>query len=551
MQPFYARMDANNHVINSFLGHISYLTFGKSLLVLRLPNVLSLGLFLTYLIKFKRIYKTSTAWFLFFLTLVSCHFLIDFFNLCRGYGLSMAFMTGTIYHTIRYTQKLSIKHLIAACIFLSASIWSNLSLLVFSGAVLAILLLNILYSVILDYSVSRILSIVVSLTIFLLLPLGYAIHYSLALQSFGALYFGGAEGFWATTVADLSYQISTGQTWGWPFFHIAFSIYGLAGILSLQRKQRNFNALLSHSLLCLTVSGTVLLHILMDVKYPLDRAALHFFILFVLSLFQSIDQTPRLLHQIAAILPTILMIHFASMFGFSYSTRWKTEAVPAAFYQALVAWQEVHDRPPTVSASIFQTTNLCFQDALKESVLLPNLVPEANSKYSDFIVYTNRLSKLDSIDYLLANYDTFLFEPSIPTVLFKRHEATERVLIDSQPIESKSSTELYIDLADITLDCKTQCKAFRVDIEIEARSEYIPLKWLLTTRYDANGEILGLNYSDFQLAASNVQNSKILKVSHLIERQISVIQALKIYVHNPNKKAIEIKWGQYSVTELQ
>lgn len=47
-QPFYSLLDANNHVVNSGLTHMSFLVFGDSKLALRLPNLLALLIYLFF-----------------------------------------------------------------------------------------------------------------------------------------------------------------------------------------------------------------------------------------------------------------------------------------------------------------------------------------------------------------------------------------------------------------------------------------------------------------------------------------------------------------------
>lgn len=83
---------ANHHVLNTTLMSLSSFLFGNKEFSLRLPNVLS---FILYLTGSFFIYRSSKNNWLFFLaislTLLN-PFLIEFFSLARGYGLSLAFM---------------------------------------------------------------------------------------------------------------------------------------------------------------------------------------------------------------------------------------------------------------------------------------------------------------------------------------------------------------------------------------------------------------------------------------------------------------------------
>ena len=81
---------ANNHMLNSLLAKASVSVFGTSELSLRFPNILA---YLFYLLASCHIYtslKGGLAGFGCFLLLNLSPFVLDFFSLCRGYGLAMA-----------------------------------------------------------------------------------------------------------------------------------------------------------------------------------------------------------------------------------------------------------------------------------------------------------------------------------------------------------------------------------------------------------------------------------------------------------------------------
>jgi 4-amino-4-deoxy-L-arabinose transferase-like glycosyltransferase len=90
--PFYSQVDANNHVLNSFLGNICFHVFGDSPFALRLPNLLGFVIMIvaTYSIS-KHLRQLGSKVFLTAALLFSFHWL-TFFSACRGYGLSMALL---------------------------------------------------------------------------------------------------------------------------------------------------------------------------------------------------------------------------------------------------------------------------------------------------------------------------------------------------------------------------------------------------------------------------------------------------------------------------
>ncbi len=551
LQPFFSRLDANNHVLNSLLSRFNYLLFGKSIFALRLANVLAFALFILYAFKLELFFRSKNVWLLFFLTLVFCHFLLDFFNLCRGYGLSMSFMLGAIFHLIDFSRKHSIVPLAFSCLSLSLAVWANLSLLIFAMALLVVLTCHVLHRLTFNYGALKILGYSVSIIVLLILPLGYAVYYSLELQHAGALYYGSDTGLWQDTVSSLVNQISEGAFWGWPLLYLAFFIYGASLIRALLRVSHKLESHIPHALLWLTILGTILAHHLFEVKYPLDRAALHFIILFVLSLFCLIDNSPNWLKISTTILPLVLFIHFSTTLGTTHSVRWKTEAIPNDFHHVLRKWQQEYHKPPTVSAPIYQTVNLSFRDGLLEPVLYPNIVPNQESSYSDFIIYNKQLSGLENIELLEEFYDTCLYDSHLQTVLFKRKPYSQRLVVNAIQIPATNSKELYINLADIHLDTVMKNQVYRIDIELEVKSDFSPLQWWLVTRFDSKKEILGIYYSDLQLSLPSIKKPKTLGVSHLVEGQPKEMKSLKIYIQNHKQKPIEILGGSVSVTELE
>ncbi len=92
----------NNHILNTLLVKVFTFLFGKDQIVVRMPNLLS---FVLYAIAIFRINKTVLKVdSLFFipatLLFVANPYLLDFFGLCRGYGLSCALITLSVSYLI-------------------------------------------------------------------------------------------------------------------------------------------------------------------------------------------------------------------------------------------------------------------------------------------------------------------------------------------------------------------------------------------------------------------------------------------------------------------
>jgi hypothetical protein len=92
----FSYVDANNHLLNTLLAWLSSLAFGNTELALRLPNVAAFVLFFAavFLLLCRRVHPVLVVP---GLLLLACNpFQLDFFALCRGYGLGLGFMAASL-----------------------------------------------------------------------------------------------------------------------------------------------------------------------------------------------------------------------------------------------------------------------------------------------------------------------------------------------------------------------------------------------------------------------------------------------------------------------
>lgn len=130
----YTTNSPNNHILNTLLVKLFVFLFGtKEQLILRLPNLLSFIIYGIAIYRINKIVLTENS--VFFLPasifFVSNPYLLDFFGLCRGYGISCALATLSISYLIYgYYNSKSKSVWIAYGISILAS-YANFTLLVF------------------------------------------------------------------------------------------------------------------------------------------------------------------------------------------------------------------------------------------------------------------------------------------------------------------------------------------------------------------------------------------------------------------------------------
>lgn len=97
---------ANNHLLNSLLAGLSSLLGGTSEFVLRLPNLLAFPVYLVFaFLILDRFVKKKLIVAAGFVLLAANPYVLDFFSLCRGYGLSLAFLMASLYFLFSFLKR--------------------------------------------------------------------------------------------------------------------------------------------------------------------------------------------------------------------------------------------------------------------------------------------------------------------------------------------------------------------------------------------------------------------------------------------------------------
>lgn len=134
----------NNHIFNTLLMKLSESLFGMSEWSLRLPNVLALVVFLWFGYRLLRTLRPDWIRLPAFVLLIANPYLLDFFGVARGYGLSVGAMIFSLYYLITYLKSLRIRHIVLFHLGGILAVMSNFSLLNYYVAAVACLYLLIL-----------------------------------------------------------------------------------------------------------------------------------------------------------------------------------------------------------------------------------------------------------------------------------------------------------------------------------------------------------------------------------------------------------------------
>src|SRR5262245_60987655 len=137
---------ATNHFLNTALTRGSYLIAGGSELVLRLPNLIGyamfMGLSLLILTRWARPLVATAG----FLLLNLNPYVLDFFTLSRGYGMSLGFLMGSLHYVLKAIEHLRVREdtrrdTSLAFVFAGAAVMANFALLNVYVSIFGVLLL--------------------------------------------------------------------------------------------------------------------------------------------------------------------------------------------------------------------------------------------------------------------------------------------------------------------------------------------------------------------------------------------------------------------------
>lgn len=284
------RETANHHWLNTHLSAFFSSLFGAKEFVLRLPNILSFALFGFYLYRIAKTFLSSSATQVALLFLLCGNpFVIDFFSLCRGYGMSLAFITASLYYLFRIyqskDQQKGLNHALAMT-FSILALASNLNTLNYFLIAFALVLLNLVLT-----KPKQWIPWLSGITLICAITLFFALDQLFFLKNKNELYYG--SGRLSLTIDNIFYS-------GTHLLEATFKdirllrylLYGLllsASIIAF-RKKRLFNpGAIAMIVLSAVVLALFMEHLLFDALYPIGRSTLYIYPLILLALLLNFD----------------------------------------------------------------------------------------------------------------------------------------------------------------------------------------------------------------------------------------------------------------------
>jgi len=361
--------------------YIFYHIFGAKEIFLRLPNILAFILysFITYkiLIKIKNVFLMLLGIALLLLN----PYLLDFFCLARGYGLSLGFGLAALFFLFKQNGFITYKHYVIglslSLFFSLLSAGSNLICINLNISLMIIFLIELFFLVknkTIQLNKKRIGAIVLIfiLNIFFLFIL---VNQLLILKNNNELYFGGANNFIDNTLTILIYRSIYFSYYGAQFWisirQIIITVYLITIIYQICSKEYSHLSRIT-LLLLLMIFASILQHYVFNALYPTERTSLIFiplFGLFIYYLFLEIysklvtRKITRIVFNLFILLLLCLPIgwHLKNNLNLKYSKDWKQDAYTKDIMKIII---ESHNKDIYKSKKISISNTWFFEPSM-------------------------------------------------------------------------------------------------------------------------------------------------------------------------------------------
>lgn len=538
-QPFYAGVDANNHVVSTAFNHFSFLIFGKDILMMRTFGTLVFLVYFYYIYQFRNLFRSQLVHRAFAITLLSSFFLISFFSMARGYSFSLAFILGAFYHLMTYRTLQRFKDLLLTLIFCGLALWSNLSFLFLVVVILGVLQLKVL-GYLKKKQYKSLLMDTVAIMIVGIVPTYIAVKYLLLLQEVGALYLGNNENFWNAVVLDLPHYVLTSAPEA-GLILLFIGVIGLILITFLNRKSISLtlNSKWISSVLIFIgiVLGAILAHQLLEVHHPRERAALPFIVSGFLLFFLLIDQVQNNWKYFALFPASVLLIDLILVLNVSYFPCFRYHTWSDEHSETVAELQKEGPYLSTIGGPGF--LGRCLEYYQYKTGKEVNTFQEGNfkkNKVSD-LVMSNK-------DYPIEGekFDTLVYNHLTTVGLYERKKKVEwrtlKVRENPYPTFTSNLDFITIDTFNFTPDKMGHMK---VEYEVDLLSENVPaVGWLVVSLTNEDGSFEQTEHIEINRFMKDYSKPTTLRKAYYFENIPPVKSNINIYLWNIEFKPMTI-----------
>lgn len=321
----------NNHFLNTLLTKFCYDTFGHNQFFLRLPNLLGQISFLIYgALLSARLMKNRLLALMCFLVLNLNPFLLEFWGMTRGYGLSLAFMMASMYCLFVYLNRRNFAALFFTVFMAALAVYTQVILLYYLAALSGALFFDHLLSKEKAWKTFFVNELPVLLLHYIALYLLLAGPLK-EFQNTDSFLCGGFNGFIPDTIGTLikeSLFLSEGEVFIELMSYLVVVVVLISGpywIWGYLRGRDVRTGLLLWLMLVIPYACIELQHLVLGTRYITDRAGLFLFVLFTVHTFYllyHISVGERIWQAVGFILFALAVLNFSRNLNFNRNHYW-------------------------------------------------------------------------------------------------------------------------------------------------------------------------------------------------------------------------------------
>jgi hypothetical protein len=472
---------------------------------------------------------------------------LDFFELCRGYGLSIAFMVLGLTYLMAYFQEKKLIDFIWFSICMQLALSANLTLL--------IAICFLFFCVMIFQYANRLLLSVKNVVVLLVnfLMIGFWIKLTLHYKKLGLLDSGSPINYWKTSFISLIEFIFGSKQLGIQISCILATLFIAIVFIYFLRKSKLIISTFTHPLVIYTSSffcmiiGFWLLNFLMKVNFPEDRTGLFFYLFFVLALSFAIDELSNKLGMIlSGTISVASLAYFICLFNLSNFSSYFYHTMPPSVFKYLKDEQTKNKIPFTVGGNAARELNYAFLNYQAGFVVNPMNIEGTLQMNMDYVFALEHEKP-----YYTPFYEEVAYDKTWNRVLLKRKEAIEHRLIQNQitPISINGADE-FKNLVQLNDTAFASNNPLEVEVHLKFTEVPTPLNAFLVFSFnDEKNENNDYRRIYLNWLSKNLNKREvILKLTsgNLPER----VKDVTVYLWNIDKKSINMECTQLKLYQL-
>lgn len=544
--PFLSHPDANGHFLMSATSWLFFELVGSSPQSLRIPSILSFLVLCYGVFRMNKLFPSLTAKLVFSSAFLLSFNFISFYSLCRGYGMSMAFLILAMYYFFVFKSYGAKSHFLKFLLFSQLALSANLTLLFVVAICTCLLLLAQLKNILLrNWKIYLALFLHFSLLVFW-------IKYAFFLKEHGALYYGSGNNYWQVTFKTLIDTVIGEYTWAYYFFIAGFLSMLVFYIFYVAKNKMNeiIHGRFSISLVILLVLivSFYLLKLILHVNYPEDRTGLFFYIFYVIAFCFMLCEINQKFRWMFNLIPLYFVCTFFMLFNLRVHP-WKVyETMPYSFFDLLIEEQHKADHRITIGGHRVREFFYSFLNYKSYEKLNHMTAPEALQMNCDYA-----LAYKQDKPYYEKYYDEIAEDNDWDFRLLKRKVPMERKPIFNYltyPLFS-GSNEYYntFEKTDTTFHTDHPMVA---EFNFSVKKAHKPFNVWLVLQIDdadnaANNQFMRI---PLNLVKFNWNNTNYFTLSIVSGNMPKHIKRIVAYFWNIDKTELEIQMNRFTLFQL-